>query len=58
MMSLLLEEGFGMSEKDRVVSHKRQCSLCYCGTIVHGFANAAVTFFVLYKSYIRPMKGP
>lgn len=45
MMSLLLEGGLGMSEKDHFVSHKRQCSQCYCGAIVHGGVNALVTFW-------------
>lgn len=46
MMSLLLEGGLGMSEKDRVVSHKRQCSHCYHRAIVQVCANVPLTFFL------------
>ncbi len=56
MMSLLLEESPGMLEKDRFVSHKRQCSRCFCGAIVRGCVNVPLNFFVPHENYIRPMK--
>lgn len=51
MMSLLLEEGLDMSEKDRVVSHKHQCSHCKWGAIVHVCANVPELIFTVYELY-------
>lgn len=45
MMSLLLEEGPGMSGKDCIVSHKLRCS--HCGAIVRVSANVSETFSFL-----------
>lgn len=55
MMSLLLEEGLGMSEKDHVASHKRQCFHCCCEAIVQVCVNVPLTF-KLYQAYERGLK--